>query len=246
MIPRCFVDPAKWVEPEVPLAPTDAHHFVNVLRIKEGSPVVVCDGRGGEAVGELVGVEKDRWAIRVRERRVRDVSPVLYSLIQAVPKGSRMDWIVEKATELGAWSVTPVMTRRGVVRLEGERAVERQRRWQRIGVEAANQCRTSWIPRIEPVVGLEAWLSQPMPCDSLLVGSLASPRVPFDEAIRAVREKGAKNVALIIGPEGDLTEEELAAARGAGAIPVGFGERVLRVETAALYGLSVMAYELGM
>lgn len=245
MIPRCFVDPAVWNDGEIPLTPADAHHVANVLRLKAGDPIMVCDGKGGEALGELSGARDGRLTVRARSRTIRPVAPVLYSLVQAVPKGSRMDWIVEKATELGVWSVTPVMTRRGVVRLDGERAIERQRRWQRICVEAARQCRTAWIPRIDPIVTLEEWLGRPQGIETVLVGALEPPRTPLAEAVRAAAARSVKSVALIIGPEGDLSPEEMAAARQAGAIPVGFGDRVLRVETAALYGLCVLAYEFG-
>ena len=206
---------------------------------------MVGDGQGGESLCEVMDGNAFPLTVRVLERRTKECSTVSLSLIQAVPKGARMEWILEKAVELGVWCVFPVMADRGVVRLEGARAADRRERWQRIVAEAAKQCRTAWIPRVEGLASLRELLGGPLPVDALLVGSLEADATPFMQVVREIKAAGARRVALIVGPEGDLTPDELAAARGAGARAVSFGEHVLRVETAAIYGLSVLAYEFG-
>lgn len=245
MVPRCFVDPAAWAGETIRLADSDAHHLTDVLRLGPGAPVIVCDGCGGEASGEVADAGPAGLTVRVRERRSRGLSSWQLTLVQAVPKGDRMDWIVQKAVELGAAAIVPVMTERGVVRLEGRRAEQRVERWQRIATEAARQCRTAWIPRVAPVRPLREWLAGSGRPEVLIVGSLEPDARPLGEVCATLRQAPAASAALLIGPEGDFTEAELAAARSAGARPVSFGRRVLRVETAALYLLSVAAYELG-
>jgi len=246
MIPRCFVRPEEWAKTEIRLPPADSHHFIHVLRLSAGSRIVVCDGQGGESLCEVRGGGGSELVVRVIERRVRSSSSsVSFSLIQAIPKGARMEWILEKAAELGVWSVFPIMTERGVVRLEGTRAAGRRERWQRVVTEAAKQCRTAWIPRVEAIEELKDLLGRSLPFEALLVGSLEPAAAPLKQAIQEMKGKGVRSVALIIGPEGDLTAEELDASMKAGARAVSFGERVLRVETAAIYGLSVLAHEFG-
>ncbi len=245
MIPRCFVDPETWQEPLIRLGPDDAHHWMDVLRVREGDQAVVSDGRGGEAVGEVAGLSGGRVTVRVVERRRQDSSAAAVMLIQAIPKAQKMEWIIQKATELGVWSILPVMTERGVVKLDDERAEHRTARWQRIAVEAAKQCRTAWIPKVEPVVRFKALMESGPKVDVMLMGSLEADTVPLKQCLADLKVRRPNSVALLIGPEGDFSPAEIQAARSAGAIPVSYGTRVLRVETAALYGLSVLAYEWG-
>ena len=137
------------------------------------------------------------------------------------------------------------MTDRGVVKLEDERADKRTERWQRIAVEAAKQCRTAWIPQVHPVEPLSAVLGRPLALDVLLIGSLEPGAIPLRQCMREIKGRAPKSVGLLIGPEGDFSPGEFELARKAGALPVSYGTQVLRVETAALYGLCVLAYELG-
>lgn len=242
MIPRCFVDPETWQEPLIRLGPDDAHHWMDVLRVRAGDRAVVSDGRGGEAVGEVAVISGGQVTVRVVERRRQDSSAAVM-LIQAIPKAQKMEWIIQKATELGVWSIQPVMTERGVVKLDDERAEHRTARWQRVAVEAAKQCRTAWIPKVEPVVRFKALMESGPKVDVMLMGVLESDTVPLKQCLSGLKVRRPNTVALLIGPEGDFSPAEIQAARSAGAIPVSYGNRVLRVETAALYGLSVLAYE---
>jgi 16S rRNA (uracil1498-N3)-methyltransferase len=246
MIPRCFVDPDEWSKPSFAVSSDDAHHWMDVLRLGAGDHAVVCDGRGGEAVVEIGPAAGGTVTVRVLERRRQDPSMVMITLIQAIPKAQKMDWIIQKATELGVASILPVMTDHGVVKLEDDRVGQRQARWQRIAAEAAKQCRTAWIPRVEPVARFRAVMESPPPFDVMLMGSLEPDAVSLKACLAGLVARRPKTVALMIGPEGDFSPAENKAARAAGAIPVSYGTPVLRVETAALYGLSVLIHEFGM
>jgi 16S rRNA (uracil1498-N3)-methyltransferase len=245
MTPRCFVDPAEWLKPSFTLGPDDAHHWIDVLRINSGDRAVVCDGLGGEAVVRIVAIEGGKVIVNVLERRLHDSSRVMITLVQAIPKAQKIDWIIQKATELGVWSILPVMTEHGVVKLEDERAGQRHARWQRIATEAAKQCRTPWIPRVAAAVKFKTLLATPLPADVMVIGSLEPDALPFKRCLADLAARRPKSVALLIGPEGDFSPAEYKMARVAGAIPVSYGTPVLRVETAALYGLSVLVHAFG-
>jgi 16S rRNA (uracil1498-N3)-methyltransferase len=245
MIPRCFVDPAEWRQPLVRLGVDESHHVADVLRAGVGDRVVVCDGAGGEALAELVSIGREGLAARVLDRSRQPEAAVMVTLIQAVPKAQKMDWIIQKATEIGVWCIVPVQTDRGVVKLEEDRAGQRAARWQRIAVEAAKQCRTAWIPKVHPPRPLAGALAGGAGVEVLLLGSLEADAVPLAACLAEVKRQRPRSVGLLIGPEGDFSPREVQAARAAGARPVSYGARVLRVETAALYGLCALAYEFG-
>jgi 16S rRNA (uracil1498-N3)-methyltransferase len=244
MTPRCFVDPAGWQNPVMWLNGDDSRHLTDVLRVGVGDPVVVSNGQGGSAEAVIIEITSRGVSVRILDRQYQSGDGVLLTLIQAVPKAQKMDWIIQKATEIGVWSILPVMTDRGIVKLEEERADKRTSRWQRIAVEAARQCRTTWIPKVEPVAPLGEILCRPLPLDVLLIGSLEPDARSLKACLAGVRARGVKSIGLMIGPEGDFSPREFELARKAGAIPVSYGSRVLRVETASLYGLCVLQYEL--
>jgi 16S rRNA (uracil1498-N3)-methyltransferase len=243
MIPRCFVEAREWMKPVVAISLEDSHHLSDVLRVAPGERLVVCDGQGGEASAEIIGISSGHVSVRILDRRRQDGADVMFTLIQAVPKAQKMDWIIQKATEIGVWSILPVMTDRGVVKLEEDRADKRGGRWQRIATEAAKQCRTAWIPAVQPVEPLVSVLARKLPVEVLLIGSLEPDAVPLKTCLAGLKARGPVSVGLLIGPEGDFSPREFELARKAGAIPVSYGTRVLRVETAAIYGLCVLAYE---
>ncbi len=244
---RFRVNPSDWTSDTITLRDAEAHHLAHVLRARVGDAVSVFDGQGREAVALVADARAGAPIIlhvcRRGEPAARASVPA--TLIQALPKGSRMDWIVEKATELGAARIVPILTERCVTRPDADRAERRQERWQRIATESAKQCGTNWIPEIAPVCSLDAALRSLTPGSLLIVGAL----VPDARPIRAVLESASGqppvSIALLVGPEGDLTSGELALAVAAGAEPVSFGPRVLRSETAAVFALSAVSYAFG-
>ena len=190
MTPRCFVDPAGWQNPVMWLNGDDSRHLTDVLRVGVGDPVVVSNGQGGSAEAVIIEITSRGVSVRILDRQYQSGDGVLLTLIQAVPKAQKMDWIIQKATEIGVWSILPVMTDRGIVKLEEERADKRTSRWQRIAVEAARQCRTTWIPKVEPVAPLGEILCRPLPLDVLLIGSLEPDARSLKACLAGERARG--------------------------------------------------------
>lgn len=182
--------------------------------------------------------------VEVQERRTQPDGMILVTLIQAIPKDQKMEWIIQKAAELGVRDILPVMTERGVVRLAGDRAGQRVERWQRVAGEAARQCRTAWTPRVGSIMPVADLLEKGIGVDLLFVASLEPESRCFKDVLRSFSGARQRSVGLMVGPEGDFSPAEYALAKAKGAVPVSFGSRVLRVETAAIYGLSVLQYEL--
>jgi len=254
---RCFVDPADWNDSEIMLSPPEEHHLLHVLRARTGDTVVVSDGRGREALARLLvrpaAGRAPRATLEVTEQICVIRPAISLMLIQALPKGKKMDFIIEKATELGVSTIFPVISERVVVRFppktdpfQTEKLClmeERRERWQRIALSAARQCGTSWVPEIKPVSGYLDMIGGCGDFDLFIAGTLGAEAQPFQSVVAKMKKKGPQNIALLIGPEGDLTPAEVRKAMDAGAIPVSFGPLILRVETAALYGLSVLVYE---
>jgi len=232
-LPRLFARKllAQWTEVELDGAP--AHYLANVLRLKEGADVLMFDGQSGEWLAKIVLARKGRLKLRV-ERKTRDPETIPDVWLAFAPvKRSQTDWLVEKATELGAARLIPVMTRRTVadrVKLE---------RLEAIAIEAAEQCGRTVLPEI----------AEPLPLARLL-GERDSGRTLYfaDEAGgQPVAEAFKSGPALILtGPEGGFTEEERAAIRASpDAVPISLGPRILRAETAALAALAAWMSAVG-
>ncbi|MBM4142062.1 MAG: 16S rRNA (uracil(1498)-N(3))-methyltransferase [Lentisphaerae bacterium] len=242
---RFYVCPPDWTPSEALLSGDETRHLARVLRLGPGAEVEVFDGRGRQARGTLLSVAGGRARIgTLRDVREAEAGPRL-SLLVGLPKGGRMDDIVEKATELGASDVWPVLTERVVARPPAGRRAERRARWQRIALSAAKQCGAPRVPQIHPLLPLaEALDAAAADFDLFLAGVIGPGVAPLRDAVRAAGRARPRRVGVLVGPEGDLTPEEIRAARAAGARAVSFGARVLRVDTAVLFALSVLVSEL--
>jgi len=241
-----FLLPEKWKGVRVELDPDESVHLVKSVRAREGDEVRLFDGCGRAALARIdrVDVEGKSTAVTCSIEQnlpAREPSTRL-TLIQALPKGSRMDFLVEKATELGVWEIMPVITDR-VEKQPGGKGYDGQvERWRRISLSAAKQCGSAWLPAIRPVSKLETVLEARAPAGGLFIaGVLTDAARSFSDCLDSFGA-GDGTAAVLIGPEGDLTETEIAMAVKAGACPVSFGNLVLRVETAAVYAVSVMKY----
>ncbi|MBU4212446.1 MAG: 16S rRNA (uracil(1498)-N(3))-methyltransferase [Kiritimatiellae bacterium] len=253
---RCLIDASQWAADDIELAPDESHHLVRVLRARPGEQVGLFTGQGHTAEATFIAVRQKRALVRVLPATRRETPPpaVAVTLIQAIPKHALMDGIIQKAVELGVQAIQPLMTERVIVRLSSSAAEQRRGRWQKIALEATRQCGVAWMPSVLPVRSLPETIVHLARFDLCLVGSLHADAQAFREALTKARQASpgryalasvhaARSIALIIGPEGDLTETETTALRDAGAHLVSFGNAVLRVETAALYGLSLLHYE---
>jgi 16S rRNA (uracil1498-N3)-methyltransferase len=224
----------------VDLPPTAARH-VQVLRMQPGHTLTLFNGEGGEFSAEVQHM--GRSDVRVVVGQHRDVeceAACQVHLAVGMPANERMDWLVEKATELGVHRITPLMTERSVIRLTGERAEKKQAHWQAVAASASEQCGRNRVPLIDAPERLDAWLARQTTQTDVIHGVLslhASTQPLTAMQANAVQ----KSWVLLNGPEGGLTDAEDAAARAKGFAAVSLGERVLRAETAALAALALLA-----
>jgi len=252
---RCFIPTAAWTEKMVQPSAEEAHYLRNVLRAREGDTVEVFDGQGhtGEARVRLSPAAKENGQPRQRQPDVRleILSQKTFPprrtqivLIQAPPKGAKSDWIIEKAVELGAAEIWMVFTERVTARPAAGQKTEREERWRRVALSAVRQCHAPWLPTVRVFDNLKEALPHCAALPLLLIGSLAPDAQPLRGVLQQGTPERPAKIGMVIGPEGDLTNEEALMLERAGGVPVTFGTQVLRAETAALYGLSALTYEL--
>jgi 16S rRNA (uracil1498-N3)-methyltransferase len=244
---RAFCGPTAAEPSELVLSPEESHHLVAVNRARVGDPVVAFDGRGREWTTELTVARKNAAVLAVRSMRQVAPLPFDLTLAQALPKGPAMDAIVRKATEIGARRLVPVASERSQVHLDGERSEKKTEKWHTAALEAAKQCGNAFVPEIAPVQTTAQVIASAGSQELKLIASLhsgAKSLKPVLAAFHAARGRAPKSALWLIGPEGDFTTDEMAAALAAGFEPITLGPLVLRSETAATYALSVLSYEL--
>ena len=218
--------------------PAGAARHVQVLRLQPGDTITLFNGEGGECEATVARMGRSEVEVRVVSHTAieRETQRAVH-LALGVPANERMDWLVEKAAELGAASLQPLQTERSVLRLSGERAEKKRKHWQAIAVAACEQCGRNRVPPVPDLQGLGAWLaSGALPRQRLLL-SLQADSVPLAQQ-RARLDEGP--VLFLSGPEGGLSPAEEQAARAAGFVPVSLGPRTLRAETAPLAALATL------
>ncbi|HAS82851.1 MAG TPA: hypothetical protein DCS43_09330 [Verrucomicrobia bacterium] len=236
---RCFIEKQHWSGSCATPSPAEAHHICHVLRARDGESVRLFDGTGTEATA-LLHIAEGSVRLEIQALNPPSERGLDIVLIQAILKGNRMDWLIEKATELGVSRIVPVITKRVIPRGSDDGGSQKQERWQRIAVSAAKQCGTPWLPVIDPPTALESAIHAAVSGGPVLVGALAGNPRSLAAEIDRWRPQAVGRIAIVIGPEGDLTPEETDALLEAGCIPVSFGTLVLRAETAALFAISAL------
>jgi len=232
-LPRIHCDLRLGPGAQFALAPEAAQHVAKSLRLKAGDTIVVFDGRGGEYDAAIQRVEKDRVDVKLGGFRDADVeAPLRLGLVQGLPEADKMDWIIQKAVELGVGWVQPIVCDRSVVRLAGERAARREAHWRRVAVAACEQSGRNRIPEVRPTLGFQSWVAVPA----------VAPRWVLTPGAPALAAQPAPDgeLELLIGPEGGLSEREMDLAISQGGISVGLGPRVLRAETAPIAALAAI------
>jgi len=247
--PRFYISPEQWVLERLTLAGDEAHHCREVLRVEAGGKLVVFNGLGHEATAEIATVAKERVELRVLQHFKAPRLGVQIELGQAIPKGKNMDLIVEKATELGAAAVIPLLSERTVVQLDAAEGARKREKWQRVAIEAAKQCGQNWLPEIAAPAPIKTFFETAR-YDLMLIASLQPGARHLKEVLAEVgfpAGRAAANpqrVLVLVGPEGDFTPAEINLAKTAGCRPMTLGPIILRTETAAIYCLSVLSHEL--
>jgi len=244
---RAYAPQATAAAAEITLSPPESHHLVTVNRCRAGDSVVAFDGRGRE--WSCTCAEAVRSCARLRVNATRQAAPLpgAITLAQALPKGAAMDEIVRQATEVGAARIVPLLSERTQVHLDGDRADKKREKWETAAIEAAKQCGNPWLPDIAPVRTFAAFLASAPAAELKLIASLQPGARPLKAVLadfRAAHGRAPASAVWLVGPEGDFSPLEIAAALAAGFVPVTLGPLVLRSDTAALFALSVLRHEL--
>lgn len=244
---RFYIPAESWNLDSLKLNEEESHHALDVLRLKQGDRAVVFNGRGAEATVEITAAHKNSMDLR----RIHDAKsaplPCKITLAQAVPKGKNMDLIVQKATELGAAAIAPLLSERTVVQVEEDDAAKKRAKWQAVAIEAAKQCGQNWLPEISAPQSPKEFFQGNPRFDLMLIASLQPDSLHFKKVLEeytAGAKKKPASALILVGPEGDFTPAEIALAKSGGCRPITLGPIVLRTETAAIYCLSILGYEL--
>ncbi len=231
LYPRFFVTAPIARDAALPCAFTldaRASTHVRVLRLREGETITLFDGEGGEFVARIETIGKrDVGVTLLQHAAIERESPLAITLVQALATGEKMDWIIQKATELGVAAIQPIQTQRATAKLNAERADKRAEHWQGVAIAACEQCGRNRVPIIHRVLDFGAWLRTPQTGPRVLLHPGAPAQLPTSTA-----------TSIVIGPEGGFTQDEIVDAERAGVGAISFGPRVLRTETA---GMAVMA-----
>jgi 16S rRNA (uracil1498-N3)-methyltransferase len=244
---RFFIPPENCRGESLRLDGREAHHALHVLRLKHGDHVTVLDGAGNTFLCEVVNVAKDSLTLAVREKKSAPAPPCPVTLLVAIPKGKIIEDIIQKSVELGTQRIVPLLTERVVTQLDNAASESKREKWQQVAIEAIKQCGAAWLPLVEKPQTISEFLSRGEKIELSFVGSLQTERRHPHEWILEFQQHHGRpphNAGVWIGPEGDFTLTELQTIEAAGAKPITLGELTLRVETAAIFCLSFLNYEL--
>ena len=228
---------------EMSITGVDAKHIGKVLRMQPGDKLQIVSDDGVSALAEVTAISETTVTVRCLEVLAESHEPaVKITLAQGLAKGEKMDFIIQKAVELGAHSIVPVAMEHSVVRLDGAKADKKVERWQKIAEAAAKQSKRDIIPQVQAVQSVSQMLANNN-CKTKIIAYECEDRMSLKTALREAGQ--LDDLLLIIGPEGGISEGELTKAREAGAVPVSLGRRILRAETAGLVAMSAIFYETG-
>lgn len=248
---RYFVPPERMGDQSVVLEGEDARHLAAVMRSKPGDSFIACDGVGRDVLAKIVTVDKDKVTAEIVDTLDSQAEMAWkVTVAQSLPKGDKLEIVIQKGTEAGAVVFQPFLSQRTVVQYDERKEAKRLDRWRKIAKEAAEQSHRSVIPEVKPVCSWKSLLEQ-MPSYDLILfcyeeeGRSGSGLRDLLNEFRSSLTVKEPRVLVIIGPEGGFAQQEADAAAAAGARLIGLGKRILRTETAALYALACLAYESG-
>lgn len=228
---------------EMVIRDVDAKHISKVLRMQPGDKIQIVSDDGVTAIAEITSLQADGVMIQCLKKLAESHEPsVKITLAQGLAKGEKMDFIIQKAVEMGVSSIVPVAMEHSVVRLEGVKAEKKVERWQKIAEAAAKQSKRDIIPQVQPVQTVKEMLAS-NDLRHKIIAYECEDRLGLKTALRGCGT--LQELLLIIGPEGGISEAELQQARANGAVPVSLGRRILRAETAGVVALAAILYETG-
>ena len=244
---RFYLPPESCRGPVLRLDKREAHHALHVLRLHRGDSVTVLDGAGHEFLCAVDAAAKDLLTLTVSEKKSARALPCSLTLLVAIPKGKIIEDIIQKSVELGVQRVVPLITERVVSQLDAVGAEAKREKWQQVAIEAIKQCGAAWLPTVEKPQTISDFIGRSEVIELPFVGSLQTAHRHPREWIAEFQQQHGRHphsAGVWIGPEGDFTLAELQAIEAAGARPITLGALTLRVETAAIYCLSFLNYEL--
>ena len=244
---RFYLPPERCAGSSLRLDGREAHHALQVLRLRRGELVTVLDGVGNEFLCAVETSSRAALTLSVSLKNFVTAPPCAVTLLVGLPKGKIIESIMQKAVELGVRRVVPILSEHVVSHLDDDDVEKKRDKWQMVAIEAIKQCGAAWLPKIEAPVTIGKFLERREKFDLSLVGSLQKERRHPREVLcefESRQKRLPQNIGVWIGPEGDFSLSELAAIQNSGALPVSLGPLVLRVETAAIYCLSFLNYEL--
>ena len=234
-MPRFYIEADLAVDTQIELTETVFHHWCKVLRAQVGDQATLFNGQGGEYHVELTEVAKKSATVQVLTFNPANRTPAIRTLLgQVMSKGDRMDYAIQKAVELGVSEIQLLTSERCEMRLKYDRDQKKLDHWQGIAIAACEQCGMNIVPKILAPLSLEKWLASELPTTKLVLAPNKDETDPLTQA--------SQNIALLIGPEGGLSEAEIQAANEVGFMNWCIGERVLRTETAPVVALSILNY----
>lgn len=238
---RFYISPENIKDGQIYVSGKEAHHILDVMRLKRNDEVIAFDGLGNEYRGRISDTKEKTLVISILERLKKNPLAVNIALAQAIPKRDKMDYIVEKCTELGVRSMIPMITERTVVRMDKTDREKRRARWIRIAEEASKQCGRSDIPEIKNILSFEDAVKSTRNYNLKLIPSLIGER---KELKCVISNKKISDAVIFIGPEGDFNDSELKLALLNGFCAVSLGPLTLKSDTAAIAAVSILNYAL--
>lgn len=223
----------------------DVNHITKVLRLSEKNSIIICDGQGMDYEAEIVQIEKKRILCKILKAVPSETEPeIQVTIYQGIPKAAKMEYIIQKAVELGVHKIVPVTTKYTVVKLEEKKTMENKlERWNKISIEASKQCGRGKIPSVELPISFDAALKQLQKEDLRLIAYEQERGQSIRDVLKSI--SNVRRIGILIGSEGGFAEEEVLAAKAAGVQSIGLGKRILRTETAPIAALSILMYEFG-
>ncbi len=234
-IPRVYTDQALQTGATVILEEAPSRHLAKVLRMTPGRELLIFNGTGGEYPARITEVGKKSVSVHLESfEDVDRESPLDLELAIGLSRGDRMDWVIQKATELGATRITPLFTERTEVKLKGDRLDKKWDHWRQVMISACEQCQRNRLPALSAPITLNEWLDQSRGQKRFVLHHRDSRGLPESEPLA--------QLSLLVGPEGGLSEEEIEQARTDGCEPLTLGPRVMRTETAPIAAISLAQY----
>lgn len=239
-----FVTPEQVKETTIQITGSDVNHIKNVLRMKPGECLKISDGNNQQYLCQIQELFVDEIVLNIKERMAADTELASkIFLFQGLPKSDKMEWIVQKAVELGVHAVIPVATKRAVVKLDAKKAAKKIERWQAIAEGGAKQSARAYVPKVESVLSFQEAIEYAKRLDVMLIPYELAEGMDETRNIISNIQKG-QSIGIFIGPEGGFEAEEVEYAIANGAKKITLGKRILRTETAGLTTLSILMYHL--